>query len=87
MTLFAVYFPIQIVVRIWDVYLLEGRKTIFRIALAILKLCEKALLAGELEHFFMILKEFKDKITVDVLLNTAFKFTFSKALIDQYDRE
>lgn len=41
MTLFAVYFPIEIVVRIWDVFLVEGRKTIFRLALAILKINEK----------------------------------------------
>lgn len=38
LTLFAVYFPIEVVVRIWDIYLVEGRKTIFRVALAILKI-------------------------------------------------
>ena len=43
-TLYVVYFPIDIVVRIWDMYLIEGRKTLFRVALAILKVNEKAIL-------------------------------------------
>ena len=37
-------FPFEVVVRIWDIYITEGRKTKFRIALALLKLNEKALL-------------------------------------------
>ena len=35
MTVFSDYFPINIVVRILDIYLMEGRKILFRIALAI----------------------------------------------------
>lgn len=38
LTVFIIYFPIQITVRIWDIYLLEGRKTIHRVALAIMKI-------------------------------------------------
>lgn len=41
LTLFSVYFPFEVVVRIWDIYLVEGRKTIFRFALAIMKINEK----------------------------------------------
>jgi hypothetical protein len=44
MTIFAVYFPMDIVVRIWDVYLIEGRKTVFRIGLAIMKIHEDELM-------------------------------------------
>ena len=40
MTLFSCYFPLELVVRIMDVYFVEGRKTIFRIGLAILKINE-----------------------------------------------
>lgn len=35
MTLFSDYFPINIVVRLLDIYLMEGRKILFRVALAI----------------------------------------------------
>jgi Rab-GTPase-TBC domain len=58
MTLFAVYFPIEIVVRIWDVFLIEGRKTIFRLALAILKINEKELMKCDMSSFLLILKSY-----------------------------
>ena len=38
LTLFAHYFSAKFVSRIWDVYLVEGKKTILRIALAIMHL-------------------------------------------------
>lgn len=44
MTLFSDYFPMNIVVRILDIYLMEGRKIIFRLTLAIFKLCEKEMM-------------------------------------------
>ena len=36
-------FPDEVVTRIWDIYFVEGRKTLFRCALAIFKLNEKDL--------------------------------------------
>lgn len=47
MTLFSDYFPINVVVRIIDIFLMEGRKILFRIALAILKLLEKDLMVAQ----------------------------------------
>ena len=44
MTLYADFFHINIVCRILDIYLMEGRKILFRIALAILKMLEPKLL-------------------------------------------
>ena len=73
--------------RIWDIYLVEGRKTIFRIALAILKLNEKELLNAEMEELFGILKEYKAKVDLDKLLKIALNFTFSHKLIDQLEAE
>ena len=65
MTLFSIYFPFDTVVRVWDIYLVEGRKTLFRIALAILKINEKELMEAEMEGLFSILKDFKDKVEVN----------------------
>jgi len=58
LTIFAVYFPIEVVVRIWDVFLVEGRKTIFRIGLAIMKLNQKLILSAPFEQIFIVLKDF-----------------------------
>ena len=43
-TIYADYLPIETVVRIIDIYLMEGRKILFRVALAIFKMCEKELM-------------------------------------------
>ena len=51
--------------RVWDIYLVEGRKTLFRIALAILKINEKELMEAEMEGLFSVLKDFKDKVEVN----------------------
>jgi hypothetical protein len=58
MTIFSVNFPFPCIVRIWDIFMVEGRKILFRIALAIFKLNEKALLQREMEGVFEVLREF-----------------------------
>ena len=40
MTIFSVNFPFECTVRIWDIFLVEGKKIMFSIALAIFKLNE-----------------------------------------------
>ena len=59
MTIFVVDFPIETVVRIWDIFFIEGRKVIYRIALAVFKMMEKRLIEGELADMFEIIKDFK----------------------------
>jgi len=87
-TLFADYFPIEIVVRILDIYLMEGRKILFRVALAVFKLCEAQLMtATDLELPLTLFKSFPATVKVDSLLTAAHKFTFSRKLVDRFERE
>lgn len=67
MTMFAISFPVEIVVRIWDVLFIEGRKTVFRIALAILKINEKKLMESDISETLTTLKEYKDKCNLEQL--------------------
>lgn len=86
MTFFAAYFPVEVTSRIWDIYLVEGRKTLFRFALAILKVNEAALLNADLEGLFTILKDYGGKVDFDKLQEVAFKgFAFSRKLIERLD--
>lgn len=87
LTLYAVYFEIDTVVRIWDIYLIEGRKTIFRVGLAIFKLLEKKLMNAELGDMFIIFREFRSEVKTDVLLKTALDYTFSKGVLDRCENE
>jgi hypothetical protein len=68
LTLYAIYFNIDVVVRIWDIYLVEGKKTLFRIALGILKLCEKRLMKAELGDMFIIFREFRTSVDKELLI-------------------
>ena len=90
MTVFAVYFPIDIVVRLWDVYLVEGRKTVFRLCLAIMKIHEDKLINCPFEECFTVFKEYKNTVNLDEMFKVAFSFTFSKSyindLIQQYQK-
>ena len=81
MTAFAVYFPMETVVRIWDVYFVEGRKTLFRLSLAIMKINEDKLMQASFEDCFAVFKEYKNVVDIDELFKVGFGFTFSKAYI------
>ena len=88
MTIYADFFPINVVVRIIDIYLMEGRKVAFRVALAIMKLCEKEIMAADdLEVPLTLMKTFPREVDVEVLLATAHKYTFSKKLVEQLEQE
>lgn len=73
MTLFTTQFPFEMAVRVWDVYLQEGRKTIFRLALALMRLNEAKLMAApEDMQIFMIFKGVLDNIRFDEWFSVAF---------------
>ena len=59
MTIFVVDFPIDTVVRIWDIFFIEGRKVIYRIALAVFKIMEQRLVDGEMQDAFEAIKDYK----------------------------
>ena len=79
-TCFSNCLSFNIVVRIFDCFLLEGEKIIFRIALALFKLKENILINAKsfetiMENLKLISKEIDNP---DILLNTAFNFSLSK---------
>jgi hypothetical protein len=88
-TCFTNCFPFELVVRIFDCYLLEGEKIIYRIALAIIKSKEAELLKAKhfeslMEHLKNATSEIKDP---GQLLDTAFNFSFSRNHINNYEQQ
>ena len=79
-TCFSNCLPFNIVVRIFDCYLLEGEKIIFRIALALFKIRENELIKEKsFETLMEKLKSISKEIKIpDLLLKTAFDFSLSK---------
>eukprot|EP00793_Prasinoderma_coloniale_P003869 PRCOL_00003246-RA len=55
-TVFAYSFPFDFVLRVWDVFMLEGMKVVFRVGLALLSLRQEELLALPFEHLVQALR-------------------------------
>ena len=87
-TLFTNCLSFKVVARIFDCYLLEGEKIIFRIALAILKLNENELLKAKgFEIFLSQLRLCASKIkNPEELLKTAFDFSLSRNHIYNHEQ-
>jgi len=78
-TLFTVNFKYEILVRIFDFFLCEGIKVVYRLGLAIMKINEeKFLKAKQLEEIMGIFKSVYDNLDPDELFNVAFDFGFSR---------
>ena len=88
-TCFSNCLSFNIVVRIFDCFLLEGEKIIYRVALALFKLKEKSLLKAKsfetlMEKMKSLTKEIKSP---DILLETAFRFSLSREHIKKLEME
>ena len=79
----------SVLVRIFDVFLFEGFKVIYRFALAFLKLKEKAFISNKKGIFFSMntVKQLFDNIDVDELFKVAFSFGLSRSHIKKYEEE
>jgi hypothetical protein len=67
--------------------MVEGRKILYRIALAIFKMTEKSIIKSEMEGVFEILREFQKTVEPDELIKTALSFKFPGTLIDKLEEE
>ena len=87
--LFARNLEFNILVRIFDTFILEGFKVIYRYALAFIKLKEEELIEGKLgvDSTFIIMENCLKDVNMDELFKTAFGFSLSKKLIEGYEKE
>ena len=87
--LFAKDLKPNILVRIFDVFLFEGFKVIYRFALAFLKLKEKAFISNKKGIFYSMntIKLLFDDIDIDELFKVAFSFSLSRSHIKKYEEE
>jgi hypothetical protein len=86
--LFTKDLKFKYVVRIFDVFLLEGFKIIYRFALAFLKLREKYFIQSNgIMETMNALHETIDNIDVETIFNVAFGFHLSKDQIKKYEAE
>ena len=76
--------PFNVVLRILDIFLYEGYKIIYRVALSILKIKEKELIAAkDFDNIVVCLKNFKHEKfrDEDLIIKTSLSFRFSRKKI------
>ncbi|XP_010485491.1 PREDICTED: ecotropic viral integration site 5 protein homolog [Camelina sativa] len=80
-TVFSYSFPFPLALRIWDVFLSEGVKIVFKVGLALLKYCQDELVKLPFEKLIHALKQFpEDAMNPDTLLPLAYSIKVSKRL-------
>ena len=87
--LFSRNLEFNVLVRIFDVFLLEGYKVIYRFALAFLKLKEEKFLEGKdgLASIMQTINECTENVDVEKMFNIAFGFSISRKYIDKLGNE
>ncbi|CAM6082037.1 unnamed protein product [Calypogeia fissa] len=82
-TVFSYSFPFSLELRIWDVFLHEGVKIVFRVGLALLKYCHDDLVKLPFEKLVYALRNFQeDALQPDTLLPMAYSIKVSRRLAE-----
>jgi len=82
-TVFSYSFPFPLALRIWDVFLYEGVKIVFKVGLALLKYCQDDLVKLPFEKLVHALRNFpEDALNPDTLLPLAYSIKVTKRLED-----
>ncbi|XP_022772057.1 EVI5-like protein isoform X3 [Durio zibethinus] len=85
-TVFSYSFPFPLALRIWDVFLYEGVKIVFKVGLALLKYCHEDLIKLSFEKLIHALRNFpEDAMDPDTLLPMAYSIKVSRSLEDSKD--
>ena len=71
MTVFCAQFPSALVARVWDQFLIEGWKPVYKVAVALLACNERELLALDFEGLMAWLRQLPETVDVEKTLKVA----------------
>merc|ERR1719235_1049723 len=87
MTVCIYNFPFSTVVRVWDIFLAEGVKIIFRIALALLKLNQEVLLSESFEQIISTLKQAPSRVDSEQLIRVGLNIKLKNKTLKDIENE
>eukprot|EP00929_Paragymnodinium_shiwhaense_P085524 TRINITY_DN45934_c1_g1_i1.p1 TRINITY_DN45934_c1_g1~~TRINITY_DN45934_c1_g1_i1.p1 ORF type:complete len:411 (-),score=115.13 TRINITY_DN45934_c1_g1_i1:37-1269(-) len=87
MTVCIYNFPFSTVVRVWDIFLAEGVKIVFRIALALLKLNQETLLNEGFEQILQTLKLAPSRVESDTLIRVGLSIKLKNKTLKDIEAE
>lgn len=87
LTLYTSSFPFGLVARVWDCFLAEGWKIVYRVMLALLDRSVVDLMKLSFEDILAYFRELPEKVDGDVVLEAALKIPLRKKHIAKYENE
>merc|ERR1712238_581936 len=86
-TLYVRTFPFDLVTRVWDCFLVEGWKVIYRVMLSLLQHASKDILGLEFEQILNYFKELPTKVNGQAIMAGSLKISLKRKHIQQYADE
>ena len=87
LTQYTSSFKFDLVFRVWDAFLGEGWKIIYRIMLALLQKYQSQLLKMTFEEILTFFRELPDRVDGGQIMDMALKIPLRKKVIAKYERE
>lgn len=87
LTVFTSTFPFELVTRVWDCFLAEGWKIVYRVMLAILTANEGILLKMPFEEILGWFRDCPNLVEAEGIFEVAFKIPLKKKHIEKYEKE
>ena len=75
------------ITRVWDIYLNEGLKTVFRMGVGFLKYYEKSLLKSDFEQMLEIFRTGGEQIDAEAYIETCFKTRITHAQLAAFEKD
>merc|ERR1712000_276228 len=87
MTLYVYHFPFRAVLRLWDIFLCEGWKIIFRVGITLLKWEESNMLDQPIDVCMKQLRTISDGKSPDEIIERSLNLKFKTESLLEYRKE
>lgn len=87
LTQYTSSFKFDLVFRVWDAFLGEGWKIIYRVMLALLQKYQSQLMKMSFEEILTFFRELPDRVEGHQIMESALKIPLRKKTISKYERE
>jgi hypothetical protein len=87
LTVFTSSFPFDLVVRVWDCFIAEGYKIVYRVMLALLQISTPDLLKLPFEEILAYLQRLPSKVDGHQVMEAAFSIKLKRKQIAKYEQQ
>lgn len=86
-TIYTSNFPFDLVTRVWDCFLYEGWKAVYRVMLALMKFSSAKLLKMNFESILTYFRTMPGYVDGKTIMAVALDIPLKRALVQQYEKE